>query len=86
MIPSDDETDRPLIRNEETLRRRAWIDSALAAVRSRLAGDDGGRTARGPVSGGSPPEVLAAASPDLPPASPGPSRPRLHLVRNAGPR
>ena len=35
-IMSDDDRDRPLIRNEDTLRRRAWIDLARASVRSRL--------------------------------------------------
>lgn len=35
-IMSDDERDPPLIRNEDTLRRRAWIDRALAGVRGRL--------------------------------------------------
>lgn len=40
MFTSDDEHDRPLIRNEDTLRRRAWIDRALAGVRDRLKADD----------------------------------------------
>ena len=35
-IMSDDDRDRPLIRNEDTLRRRAWIDLALASVRRVL--------------------------------------------------
>ena len=35
-IMSDEDRDYPLIRNEETLRRRAWIDRALAGVRGRL--------------------------------------------------
>ncbi|MCE7903157.1 MAG: hypothetical protein DYH20_11065 [Gammaproteobacteria bacterium PRO9] len=87
MFPSDDDTDRPLIRNEETLRRRDWIDSALAAVRDRLARDAADPHEALPVPAAEP-EMLAAASPDLPPAATGrkPARPRLYVVRNAGHR
>lgn len=33
---SDREDDENLLRNEETLRRRAWIDRAIHSVRRRL--------------------------------------------------
>ena len=39
---SDDDRDRHPIRNEDTLRRRAWIDRALAGVRGRLKPDEMG--------------------------------------------
>ena len=48
---SDEDQDRPLIRNEDTLRRRAWIDRALAGVRERLQPDAASMT---------PPEVPPA--------------------------
>ena len=41
---SDEDQDRPLIRNEDTLRRRAWIDRALAGVRERLQPDEASTT------------------------------------------
>lgn len=70
-IMSDDDRDRPLIRNEDTLRRRAWIDLALASVRSRLRPDELGEAApeATPVD---PPEAAAEAG-----------RPKLYLVRNS---
>jgi hypothetical protein len=37
---SDREEEENLIRNEDTLRRRAWIDRAVASVRQRLAEQD----------------------------------------------
>ena len=69
-IMSDDDNDRPLIRNEDTLRRRAWIDRALAGVRSRLKPDELGEA----------PALPEAAPPE--PAADG-SRPKLYLVRKA---
>ncbi|MEQ1803594.1 MAG: hypothetical protein ABL989_16820 [Gammaproteobacteria bacterium] len=72
---SDDTNDRPLIRNEDTLRRRAWIDLALASVRNRLKPAELGE---GPV---------ASEAPDAPEAPPEPAadagRPKLYLVRNS---
>ncbi|MBL8199969.1 MAG: hypothetical protein JNK40_03270 [Chromatiales bacterium] len=69
---SDDDNDRPLIRNEDTLVRRAWIDRALAGVRSRLKPDELGE---------------APAPPEAPPAEAEPAaeavRPKLYLVRTA---
>lgn len=64
-IMSDDDRDRPLIRNEDTLARRAWIDLALASVRTRLRPDELG-------------EAPAAPEPAEPPADG--SRPKLYLV------
>ena len=49
-IMSDDDRDRPLIRNEDTLRRRAWIDLALAGVRSRLKPDELGEAPASPAA------------------------------------
>lgn len=71
-IMSDDERDRPLIRNEDTLRRRAWIDLALASVRSRLK----------PAELGEAPATPQGAP--VPPPEPAPDgpRPKLYLVRN----
>jgi len=40
MFMSDDDNEYPRIRNEDTLRRRAWIDRALAGVRERLKPDE----------------------------------------------
>lgn len=87
MFPSDDDTDRPLIRNEETLRRQGAVDPVPAAVRARLASDAADPHEALPVQAAEP-EMLAAASPDLPPAATGrkPARPRLYVVRNAGHR
>ncbi len=70
---SDDDNDRPLIRNEDTLRRRAWIDRALAGVRSRLRPDELGE---GPAEPPPAPEPDSVTSP----ARPGP---RLYLVRKS---
>ena len=68
-IMSDDDRDRPLIRNEDTLRRRAWIDLALASVRSRLK----------PAELGEAP-VVAPEAEAVEPAADG-GRPHLYLVR-----
>jgi hypothetical protein len=76
---SDDDHDRPLIRNEDTLLRRAWIDRALAGVRSRLK----------PAELGEAPAAMDPA-PAEPAAAPEPaadgSRPKLYVVRNSGAR
>jgi len=72
-IMSDDERDRPLIRNEDTLRRRAWIDLALASVRSRLK----------PAELGEAPAMPEAAPVQLPEPAPDGTRPKLYLVRNS---
>lgn len=71
---SDNDNDQLMIRNQDTLHRRAWIDRALSGVRGRLhAGDEG---EPGQVT---PPPVPEAAS--LPAA-----RPRLYVVRNRASR
>jgi hypothetical protein len=70
-IMSDDNHDRPIIRNEDTLRRRAWIDRALAGVRGRLK----------PAELGEAP-TLPPAEPGEDEAAEGSNRPRLYLVRN----
>lgn len=70
---SDEDTDRPLIRNEDTLRRRAWIDQALASVKGRLRPAELGE---GPVvadAPGSPNEVGSRSQ-----------RPALYLVKARG--
>ena len=61
-IMSDNEHDDPMIRNEDTLRRRAWIDRALAGVRGRLKPAELGEapTAVEPSPDGSPDEGTAA--------------------------
>ena len=71
-IMSDDDNDRPLIRNEDTLRRRAWIDRALAGVRGRLKPAELGEQ---------PPSPAATPAAEAP--APGSERPgpRLYLVR-----
>lgn len=70
---SDEDQDRPLIRNEDTLRRRAWIDQALASVKGRLRPAELGEGA------------VAADPPGRPPdPAPGPRRPRLYLVKGPG--
>lgn len=69
-IMSDEDRDHPLIRNEDTLRRRAWIDRALAGVRGRLK----------PAELGEPPVAPEAAEP----ADGG--RPRLYLVGKSNSR
>ena len=70
---SDDDRDRPLIRNEDTLARRAWIDLALASVRSRLRPAELGDA---PVAPEAPPAVPAEPAADA-------GRPKLYLVRNS---
>ena len=70
---SDNERDHPLIRNEDTLRRRAWIDRALAGVRGRLKPAELGEA---PVA-----SEASTAEPAEPPGEG--SRPKLYLVRNA---
>jgi hypothetical protein len=72
-IMSDDDRDRPLIRNEDTLRRRAWIDLALASVRSRLK----------PAELGEAPATPEAAPTQPPEPAPDGPRPKLYLVRNS---
>ncbi|MDP2324628.1 MAG: hypothetical protein Q8N51_11425, partial [Gammaproteobacteria bacterium] len=82
MFMSDDDNDRPLIRNEDTLRRRAWIDRALAGVRDRLKPDEMGEM---PVSGqpAVPVVPVVAANPANELASDlASSRPRLYVIRN----
>ncbi len=88
MFPSDEETDRALIRNEETLRRRDWIACALAAVRGRLTADEPDADRVDPPEASAATGVLAAASPDLPSpvGSRKPVRPRLYVVRSTGHR
>jgi hypothetical protein len=70
---SDNDRDYPLIRNEETLRRRAWIDRALAGVRGRLKPAELGEA---PV-----PSEASTAEPAEPTGEG--SRPKLYLVRNS---
>ncbi len=70
---SDNERDHPLIRNEDTLRRRAWIDRALAGVRGRLQPAELGEA---PVA-----SEASAAEPGEPAGDGG--RPKLYLVRNS---
>jgi len=72
-IMSDDDRDRPLIRNEDTLARRAWIDLALASVRGRLRPDELGEAPAAPEATPVDPAEPAADA----------SRPRLYLVRNS---
>ncbi len=72
-IMSDDDRDHPLIRNEDTLRRRAWIDLALASVRGRLKPAELGEAPPAPEA--------EAVAPDAPAADGG--RPKLYLVRNS---
>ena len=69
-IMSDEDNDRPLICNEDTLRRRAWIDLALASVRSRLK----------PAELGEAPAAQEAAPVEQ--ALDG-GLPKLYLVRNS---
>lgn len=70
---SDNDHDHPLIRNEETLRRRAWIDRALAGVRGRLKPAELGEA--------SAPSEASSADPAEPTGEG--SRPKLYLVRNS---
>lgn len=75
---SDEDRDYPLIRNEDTLQRRAWIDRALAGVRGRLKPDE---------LGGEVPMATEPAAAE-PPGSPGAGpvgdsgRAKLYLVRS----
>lgn len=78
MLTSDDDNDCPLIRNEDTVRRRAWIDRALAGVRDRLKPDEIGET-----PGSLQPAVpVVPASPAVTADCPAPGRPRLYVVRS----
>ncbi len=70
---SDDDNDRPLIRNEDTLVRRAWIDRALSGARGRMKPAELGEA---------PAATEPAQTADLPAAA----RPGLYLVRNPGAR
>ncbi len=75
MLTSDDDNEYPLIRNEDTLRRRAWIDRALAGVRERLK----------PAEIGEMPVSAQPAVPAVPADSAGggaSDRPRLYVIRN----
>jgi len=82
MFTPDDDNECPLIRNEDTLRRRAWINRALAGVRERLKPDELGE---GPVAA----QPGVSAQPGVP-GSPlvsadhggGRSRRRLFIVRS----
>ena len=72
-VMSDDDRDRPLIRNEDTLARRAWIELALAGVKGRLRPAELGEGSPAPPD----PAPLDPAEPRTADA-----RPRLYLVRN----
>jgi hypothetical protein len=76
-IMSDDDRDRPLIRNEDTLRRRAWIDLALASVRSRLRPAELGEAPAAPAP--EPEQGSAESRLDG-------GRPHLYLVKDREPR
>ena len=67
---SDEDRDRPLIRNEATLHRRAWIDQALASVRARLRPAELGEPGALPVD---------STLPDA--DEPTGARPRLYVVK-----
>jgi hypothetical protein len=75
MFISDDDNDCPLIRNEDTLRRRAWIDRALSGVRERLKPDEIGEL---PVSA----EPATPVVPVVPAGDGTLGRPRLYVIRN----
>jgi hypothetical protein len=77
-IMSDDNHDQPLIRNEDTLRRRAWIDRALAGVRGRLKPAELGEAPTPSEPAGS------DSAGDVPAEDAG--RPHLYLVRNPNSR
>ena len=70
-IMSDKDRDYPLIRNEETLLRRAWIDRALAGVRGRLK----------PAELGEAPTATPQPAAEAPPPDCDSGRPTLYLVR-----
>ena len=71
---SDNDNDQLMIRNQDTLHRRAWIDRALSGVRGRLHAHDEGE----PGQAVQPPVPEAASLPA--------ARPRLYLVRNRASR
>lgn len=75
-IMSDDDNDRPLIRNEDTLHRRAWIDRALAGVRGRLKPAELGEGGNLPAAANAIPETEGQRADRSPP--------RLYIVK--GPR
>ena len=77
MLMSDDDNECPLIRNEDTLRRRAWINRALAGVRDRLKPDELGDSPQ-PAQPAAP--VVPAVAADV--ASEGARSQRLYVVRN----
>ena len=81
---SDEDQYRPLIRNEDTLLRRAWIDRALAGVRERLQPDEFTEKAAVAGTAGNP-DVASPVRPEGPPAETG-NRPRLYVVRNKSSR
>lgn len=70
---TDQDDDRPLIRNEDTLHRRAWIDRALSGVRQRLLPQD-------PAEPAATPAAPAAPAAGEAPAPGTPGRPRLYVV------
>jgi hypothetical protein len=82
MFMSDEDNEAPLIRNEETLRRRAWIDRALAGVRERLKPDEIGEM---PASAQPATPVVPVVAP-APASAPVSSRPRLYMIRNRSTR
>ena len=78
MFMSDDENEYPLIRNEDTIRRRAWIDRALAGVRERLKPAELGEQ---PVSAQPVAPVSPVVATDQATGGAGSGR-RLYLIRN----
>jgi hypothetical protein len=77
---SEQDKDQPLFRNEDTLRRRAWIDRALAGVRQRLKPSEHGEQ---PVSTAG---AEDSGPGDDPAGNATPGRPRLYVVRGHEPR
>ena len=77
-IMSDKDRDYPLIRNEDTLRRRAWIDRALAGVRGRLKPAELGEA---PLA--LEPAAIKPAAIEPPEATGDSGRPKLYLVRGS---
>ena len=78
-IMSDDDHGYPLIRNEDTLRRRARIDRALAGVRGRLKPDELGEAPTRLTE-------AAPAEPSVDVSAEDAGRPRLYLVRTPNSR